>query len=69
MLGQPALVAEIDKVRRPYNVSVLNCRSRLFALELCRCICRPGRAELRAQRTRAHHPAPCPALKGYCDSK
>ncbi len=31
--GQPALVAEIDKVRPPYNVSVLNCEAALFALE------------------------------------
>ena len=33
MLGQAALVAEIDKVRPPYNVSVLNCECALFALE------------------------------------
>lgn len=33
LIGQPALVAEIDKVRPPYNVSVLNCEAALFALE------------------------------------
>ena len=33
MLGQQALVAEIDKLRPPYNVSVLNAETALFALE------------------------------------
>ena len=33
MLGDQALVAEIDKVRPPYNVSVLNSEAALFALE------------------------------------
>ncbi len=33
MMGPEALVAEIDKVRPPYNVSVLNCECALFALE------------------------------------
>jgi len=33
MVGQAALVNEIDKVRPPYNVSVLNCECALFALE------------------------------------
>ena len=33
MIGPKALVAEIDKVRPPYNISVLNCESALFALE------------------------------------
>jgi histidinol-phosphate aminotransferase len=33
MIGPKALVAEIDKVRPPYNVSVLNCEAALFALE------------------------------------
>jgi len=33
MLGPQALVAEVDKVRPPYNVSVLNCECALFALE------------------------------------
>lgn len=33
LLGQAALVQEIDKVRPPYNVSVLNCEAALFALE------------------------------------
>ncbi len=33
MMGPKALIAEIDKVRPPYNVSVLNCECALFALE------------------------------------
>ncbi len=33
MMGPKALVAEIDKVRPPYNISVLNCECALFALE------------------------------------
>ena len=50
MLGQPALVAEIDKVRPPYNVSVLNCEAALFALEHADVFAAQA-AELRAQRT------------------
>ena len=33
MMGPQALLAEIDKVRPPYNISVLNCECALFALE------------------------------------
>ncbi|OYT98838.1 MAG: histidinol-phosphate transaminase [Burkholderiales bacterium PBB1] len=33
LMGPKALIAEIDKVRPPYNVSVLNCEAALFALE------------------------------------
>jgi histidinol-phosphate aminotransferase len=33
MMGPAALIAQIDKVRPPYNVSVLNCEAALFALE------------------------------------
>jgi histidinol-phosphate aminotransferase len=33
LMGPAALVAQIDKVRPPYNVSVLNCEAALFALE------------------------------------
>ena len=32
MLGPKALIAEVDKVRPPYNISVLNCECALFAL-------------------------------------
>ena len=33
MVGPKALIAEVDKVRPPYNVSVLNAECALFALE------------------------------------
>ncbi|MBA2962556.1 MULTISPECIES: histidinol-phosphate transaminase [Ramlibacter] len=33
MVGPAALIAQVDKVRPPYNVSVLNCEAALFALE------------------------------------
>ena len=33
LIGPQALVNEIDKVRPPYNVSVLNCEAAIFALE------------------------------------
>jgi histidinol-phosphate aminotransferase len=33
LMGPAGLIAQIDKVRPPYNVSVLNCECALFALE------------------------------------
>ena len=33
MMGAAALIAEVDKLRPPYNISVLNCECALFALE------------------------------------
>jgi histidinol-phosphate aminotransferase len=33
LIGRAALISQIDKVRPPYNVSVLNCECALFALE------------------------------------
>jgi histidinol-phosphate aminotransferase len=33
LIGRQALVAEFEKVRPPYNVSVLNCEAALFALD------------------------------------
>jgi histidinol-phosphate aminotransferase len=33
LIGPQAITAEIDKVRPPYNISVLNCEAALFALE------------------------------------
>jgi histidinol-phosphate aminotransferase len=51
MMGAAALVAEIDKVRPPYNVSVLNAEAALFALEHAQ-VYEAQAAELRAQRAR-----------------
>jgi histidinol-phosphate aminotransferase len=33
MMGRRELIAQVDKVRPPYNISVLNCEAALFALE------------------------------------
>jgi histidinol-phosphate aminotransferase len=33
MMGRSELIAQVDKVRPPYNISVLNCEAALFALE------------------------------------
>ena len=50
LMGPAALVREIDKLRPPYNVSVLNCEAALFALEHADVFAAQA-AELRAQRT------------------
>ncbi len=51
MMGPKALIAEIDKVRPPYNISVLNCESALFALEH-QAVFAAQAADLIAQRQR-----------------
>jgi len=33
LIGRQALIAELDKLRPPFNISVLNCEAALFALE------------------------------------
>lgn len=50
LAGPAALVNEIEKVRPPYNVSVLNCEAALFALEHAPVFAAQA-AELRAART------------------
>lgn len=49
MMGPKALIAEIDKVRPPYNISVLNYECALFALEHSEIFSAQAR-ELRSQR-------------------
>jgi histidinol-phosphate aminotransferase len=49
MMGPKALIAEIDKVRPPYNISVLNYECALFALEHAE-VFSDQAIELRAQR-------------------
>ena len=49
LMGPAALVAEIDKVRPPYNISVLNSETALFALEHAEVFAAQA-AELRTQR-------------------
>lgn len=51
MMGPAALVAEIDKVRPPYNISVLNCECALFALEHADVFANQA-ADIRTQRNR-----------------
>ena len=50
MMGPKALVAEVDKVRPPYNISVLNCEAALFALEHAEVFAAQA-ADLREQRS------------------
>jgi histidinol-phosphate aminotransferase len=49
MLGQRELIAQVDKVRPPYNISVLNYECALFALEHQEVFAAQA-AEIRAQR-------------------
>jgi histidinol-phosphate aminotransferase len=51
LIGRHELVAEIDKVRPPYNISVLNCECALFALEHAEVFAAQAR-ELRGERER-----------------
>jgi len=51
MMAREAVIAEIDKVRPPYNISVLNCEAALFALEHEQVFAAQAR-ELRDQRSR-----------------
>jgi histidinol-phosphate aminotransferase len=51
MVGPKALIAEIDKVRPPYNISVLNYECALFALEHAEVFAMQAK-DLRAQRAR-----------------
>ena len=51
MMGRAELIAQVDKVRPPYNISVLNCEAALFALEHEQVFAAQA-AELRAERAR-----------------
>ena len=51
MIGPKALVAQIDKVRPPYNISVLNTECALFALEHAEVFAAQAQ-DLRQERTR-----------------
>ena len=65
MLGASALIAEIDKVRPPYNVSVLNAEAALFALEHAEVYDAQAR-ELREQRqTLMERLAQMPGVKAF----
>lgn len=65
MIGRPELIGEIDKVRPPYNVSVLNCECALFALEHADVFAQQAR-ELREERTRLQSAlARTPAVRSW----
>ena len=65
MIGPRALVAEIDKVRPPYNVSVLNCEAALFALEHADVFAQQA-ADIRGERDRLlDRLAALPQLKAW----
>ncbi|HSV57521.1 MAG TPA: histidinol-phosphate transaminase [Variovorax sp.] len=51
LMGPAALISEVDKVRPPYNVSVLNCECALFALEHAGVFAEQAK-EIRTQRER-----------------
>ena len=51
LMGRHALIAELDKLRPPFNVSVLNCEAALFALEHVEEYARQA-AIIRSQRER-----------------
>jgi histidinol-phosphate aminotransferase len=53
MIGPKALLAEVDKVRPPYNISVLNAECALFALEHAEVFADQAQ-DLREQRARLH---------------
>ena len=51
MVGSAALIAQVDKVRPPYNISVLNYECALFALEHAQVFAEQA-VDIRAQRAR-----------------
>ncbi|NDZ15117.1 histidinol-phosphate transaminase [Variovorax sp. WS11] len=65
LIGPQALIAEVDKVRPPYNISVLNCECALFALEHAEVFAEQA-AQIRAERARiARALARLPAVKSW----
>ena len=53
LMGRAPLVAELDKLRPPFNVSVLNCEAALFALEHVDEYAKQA-ATIRAEREKLH---------------
>jgi histidinol-phosphate aminotransferase len=65
LMGPAALVAEIDKLRPPYNISVLNCECALFALEHAQVFADQA-GDIRRQRARlAEGLARLPGVKSW----
>jgi histidinol-phosphate aminotransferase len=51
LMGPAPIIAEVDKLRPPYNISVLNCECALFALEHAEVFAAQA-ADIRRQRAR-----------------
>lgn len=65
LMGRRALIAEIDKLRPPFNVSVLNCEAALFALEHADEYAKQA-ATIRAEREKLHSAiARLPGVRPY----
>ncbi len=65
LMGPKALVAEIDKVRPPYNISILNCECALFALGYQE-VFEAQAKDIREQRTRLQDAlAKMPGVKAW----
>jgi histidinol-phosphate aminotransferase len=65
MMGPKALISEVDKVRPPYNISVLNAEAALFALEHADVFARQAQ-DLRVQRERLQQAlARLPGVKSW----
>lgn len=65
MMGPKALIAQVDKVRPPYNISVLNAEAALFALEHADVFAAQAQ-DLRTQRERLQQAlARLPGVKSW----
>jgi histidinol-phosphate aminotransferase len=65
LTGNRALIEQLDKVRPPYNISVLNTESALFALEHADVFAAQA-ADIRLQRTRLQQAfADMPGLQAF----
>ena len=65
LIGRREIVAEIDKLRPPFNISVLNCEAALFALEHVDEYAKQA-ATIRAEREKLHEAlALLPAVRPF----
>ncbi|HEY0824315.1 MAG TPA: histidinol-phosphate transaminase [Ramlibacter sp.] len=64
MMGPAPLIAQVDKVRPPYNVSVLNCEAALFAIEH-EDVFAAQAAELKSERARLQSALKAMGLKSW----
>jgi histidinol-phosphate aminotransferase len=65
LIGRAPLIAQVDKLRPPYNISVLNCETALFALEHADEYARQAQA-IRAEREKMQQEfAALPGVRAY----